>query len=128
MGGQGHAPSALAPGKEPVPTIKEAGWAPGPSWTGAENLAPHRDSKTGLQEIKSYRQQRLCWQVNTSLLYMCIVRVVPQSLWLEALLQLPCHKRAECAKSRARRSVCFCSHGGGGASVCGLVRARMTHR
>ena len=28
------------PGKEPVPTVQEAGWAPGPVWTGAENLAP----------------------------------------------------------------------------------------
>ena len=28
------------PGKEPVPIVQEAGWAPGPVWTGAENLAP----------------------------------------------------------------------------------------
>ena len=27
-------------GKEPVPIVQEAGWAPGPVWTGAENLAP----------------------------------------------------------------------------------------
>jgi hypothetical protein len=27
-------------GKEPVPILQEAGWAPGPVWTGAENLAP----------------------------------------------------------------------------------------
>jgi hypothetical protein len=26
-------------GKDPVPTVQEAGWAPGPIWTGAENLA-----------------------------------------------------------------------------------------
>jgi hypothetical protein len=30
----------FTPGKEPVPIIQEAGWAPGPAWTGAENLAP----------------------------------------------------------------------------------------
>ena len=30
----------LALGKEPVPIVQEAGWAPGPVWTGAENLAP----------------------------------------------------------------------------------------
>ena len=30
----------FTPGKEPVPIVKEAGWAPGPVWTGAENLAP----------------------------------------------------------------------------------------
>jgi hypothetical protein len=28
------------PGKDPVPIVQEAGWAPGPVWTGAENLAP----------------------------------------------------------------------------------------
>jgi hypothetical protein len=30
----------LTPGKEPVPIVQETGWAPGPIWTGAENLAP----------------------------------------------------------------------------------------
>ena len=34
-------------GKDPVPIIQEAGWAPGPVWTGAENLDPHRDSIPG---------------------------------------------------------------------------------
>jgi hypothetical protein len=37
----------FTPGKDPVPIIQEAGWAPGPVWTGAENLAPHRDSIPG---------------------------------------------------------------------------------
>jgi len=31
-------------GKDPVPIVQEAGWASGPVWTGAENLAP-----TGIQ-------------------------------------------------------------------------------
>ena len=30
----------FAPGKDPVPIVQEAGWALGPEWTGAENLAP----------------------------------------------------------------------------------------
>jgi len=29
----------FTPGKDPVPIVEEAGWAPGPVWTGAENLA-----------------------------------------------------------------------------------------
>ena len=37
---QRHAPAALYPGKDPVRTVQEAGWAPGPVCTGAENLAP----------------------------------------------------------------------------------------
>jgi len=32
------------PRKDPVPIVQEAGWAPGPVWTSAENLAP-----TGIQ-------------------------------------------------------------------------------
>jgi len=38
--GQCHASAALYPGKDPVPFVQEAGWAPGPVWTGVENLAP----------------------------------------------------------------------------------------
>jgi len=30
----------LTHGKDPVPIVQEAGWASGPVWTGAENLAP----------------------------------------------------------------------------------------
>ena len=30
----------ITPGKDPVPIVQEAGWASGPVWTGAENLAP----------------------------------------------------------------------------------------
>ena len=33
-------PGGLTPRKDPVPIVQEAGWAPGPVWTGAENLAP----------------------------------------------------------------------------------------
>jgi hypothetical protein len=28
------------PRKDPVPFVHEAGWTPGPVWTGADNLAP----------------------------------------------------------------------------------------
>src|SRR5215468_3717085 len=30
----------VGPRKDPVPIVQEAGWAPGPVWTCAENLAP----------------------------------------------------------------------------------------
>ena len=33
-------PGRFTPGKDPVPKAYEAGWGPGPVWTGAENLAP----------------------------------------------------------------------------------------
>ena len=35
--GQRHAPAALNPGKDSIPIVQEAGWAPGSVWTGAEN-------------------------------------------------------------------------------------------
>ena len=37
--GQRHAPAAYTR-EDPVPIVQEAGWAQGPVWTGAENLAP----------------------------------------------------------------------------------------
>jgi hypothetical protein len=33
-------PGRFTPGKDPVPIVQEDGWAPGPVWTGAENLVP----------------------------------------------------------------------------------------
>ena len=33
----------FTPGKDPVPILQEAGWAPGPVWTGGKPR-PHRDS------------------------------------------------------------------------------------
>ena len=37
----------FTPGKDPLPCVQEAVLYPGPVWTGAENLAPHRDSIPG---------------------------------------------------------------------------------
>jgi len=37
--GQRHAPDALYPAKDPVPIVQGDGWAPGPVWTSALNLA-----------------------------------------------------------------------------------------
>ena len=33
-------PGRFTPVKDPVPIVQEVGWAPGPVWTGAENIAP----------------------------------------------------------------------------------------
>ena len=40
VGGQRHAPATLPPGKRPRALVQEAGWVPGPVWTGTESLAP----------------------------------------------------------------------------------------
>ena len=39
--------SASRPGRFLPTIVQEPGWAPGPVWTGAENLASHRDSIPG---------------------------------------------------------------------------------
>jgi hypothetical protein len=39
VGSQPHAPAAFTPGKDTLPNVQDAGWAPGPVWTGAESLA-----------------------------------------------------------------------------------------
>ena len=41
--GQPHTPAASTPGKDTVPILKEAGWAPGPFWRG-EKSRPYRNS------------------------------------------------------------------------------------
>jgi hypothetical protein len=33
-------PGRITPGKDPVPIVQEAEWAPGPVWTCAKKLAP----------------------------------------------------------------------------------------
>jgi len=44
-------------GKDPVPIVQEAGWAPGPVWTGGKNLAP-----TGIRfPDRPARSQLLYW-------------------------------------------------------------------
>jgi hypothetical protein len=59
--GQRHAPAALYPQDiEPVPIVQEAGWALGPVWTGAGNLA-----RTGIRSpdhpSRSQSLYRLCY-------------------------------------------------------------------
>jgi len=46
----------FTPGKDPVPILQEAGWAPGPVWTGRKSR-PHRDSIPD----RPARSQSLYW-------------------------------------------------------------------
>jgi hypothetical protein len=58
-------PGRFAPGKDPVPIVLEAGWAPGPVWTGAENLArtgirsQHRPARSQSLYRLSYRADKI---------------------------------------------------------------------
>jgi hypothetical protein len=75
MGGDGWStsrPGRFTPGKDTVPTVQEAGWAQGPIWTGAENLAPtgirspDRPARSEPLYRLSYRGPELIRGVNKS--------------------------------------------------------------
>ena len=56
VSGQRHVPAALPEERDMAHIVQEAGWAPGPLWSGAENLA-----FTGIRSPKcSARSQSLC--------------------------------------------------------------------
>ena len=49
----------ITPGKDPVPIVQEAGWASGPVWTGAENLAP-----TGIRSLDRSARRQLLYRLS----------------------------------------------------------------
>jgi len=51
----------FTPGEDSVPILQEAGWAPGPVWTGGKSL-PHRDSipdRPAQPSISSFIKSRI---------------------------------------------------------------------
>ena len=73
MSGQQHGPAVLYPGKDPVPIVQEAGWAPGPVWTGGKSRP------TGIRS--SGRPARNQWLYRLSYhsitIYEIIIRLCP---------------------------------------------------
>ena len=59
----------FTPGKDPVPIVQEAVWAPGPVWTGAENLAP-----TGIRyrTVQPVACRYTDWATGPTFLYLCV--------------------------------------------------------
>jgi len=52
----------FTPGKDPVPIVQEARWAPGPAWTGGISR-PHRDSIPG-HPVRSQSLYRLSYRAH----------------------------------------------------------------
>ena len=78
----------LPPGKDPVPILQEAGWAPGPVWRGGKS--PRRDSIPD-RPARSQSLYRLSYpahiiQCSKNNYYTQINR----TYWLELELRLPC--------------------------------------
>ena len=66
VSGQQHAPAYFTPGKDSLPIVQEAGWAPGPVWTGADNLAPPPpgfDPRTVQPVVSRYTDRAIAAQV-----------------------------------------------------------------
>jgi len=72
----------FTPGKDPVPISQEAGWAPGPVWTGGKSR-PHRDSIPD-RPARSQSLYRLSYPPH-------ITYIIPTLVsWLKTRLQFPC--------------------------------------
>ena len=59
VGGYRHTPTALAMGKEAVPIVYEAGWAPGSVWSGAENLTTTGTRSPAVQPVTSHYTENM---------------------------------------------------------------------
>jgi hypothetical protein len=64
----------LTSGKDPVPTVQEAGWAPGPVWTVVENIAP-----TGIHSPDCPARSQSLYQLNyPTHMVACSIRILIQ--------------------------------------------------
>jgi len=52
--GEGVVPTALRPGREPLPIVQEGGWAPGTVWMCAENFTPTEIRSQNLPALASH--------------------------------------------------------------------------
>ena len=77
-GGEGsasHPGRFFTPGKDPVLVVQDAMWAPGPVWTGAENIAstgirsPERPARSQLLYRLSYPAHNLSINILKSALH-----------------------------------------------------------
>ena len=53
----------FTPGKDPVPIVQGAGWAPGPVWTVAENLVPTGIRSRTVQPVVSHYTNWATWPI-----------------------------------------------------------------
>jgi len=65
----------FTPGKDPVPFLQEAGWAPGPVWTGGKTR-PHRDSILD-RPARSQLLYRLSYRAHYMYIYYIHIYEIP---------------------------------------------------
>jgi len=66
----------FTPGKDPVSIVQQAGWAPGPVWTGAENLAP-----TGIRSPDIPTRSQLFTWMSVSLVFLKFMPSIQMGLY-----------------------------------------------
>ena len=64
-------PRPLHPGKDPVPMVQETGWAPGPVWTGAKNLA-HLHTGFDSRTVQPVASRYTGWAIPAPELYIFV--------------------------------------------------------
>ena len=65
----------FTPGKDPVRIVQEAGWAPGPVWTGAENLVPTGIRSPDCPARIQYEYMYWIFSIHTFLLSVVLINV-----------------------------------------------------
>ena len=63
VGGQRHAPAALPQESYPVPIVQEAEWAPGPVWTGTDNLPPPVFDPQTVETVETVASSETDWDM-----------------------------------------------------------------
>jgi hypothetical protein len=88
VGGQAPRPGCFTPRKDPVPIVQEAGWAPGPVWTGAEN-----PTSTGIRSLhrpaRSQSLYRLSYRAHKSLVFLVQVFSCNKVIRSTVILKFP---------------------------------------
>jgi len=78
----------FTPGKDPLPILQEAGWAPGPVWTGGKSR-PHRDSipdhPTRYQSLYRLRYPTHLFYLPSSPKHLTIESVIKQNISISHL-------------------------------------------
>ena len=74
----------FTPGEDPVPILQEAGWAPGPVWTGGKSR-PHRDSIADRQ-ARSPSLYRLSYPTHRMFLYRPKFKMASSSIQVKGFI------------------------------------------
>jgi len=85
----------FTPGKDPAPILQEAGWAPGPVWTGGKSR-PHRDSIPN-RPARSQSLYRLSYRAHLSTAH-SIVKWPAHQKYVHRMSHMTWHNCQQCRR------------------------------